>query len=319
MDPIPLAGMKHRVVVVALVSLIGGCTSTGPLRPFTTDGCSGFPDGLPSHRDLWLRCCTDHDRAYWLGGTYDERLAADKQLRYCVAEAGNPAIAEIMLRGVRVGGSPWLPTSFRWGYGWPYGRGYQEIAPDEMLEALRLLNAPAKSINRRPAHWAQPLSLSGAPNLHKVSSTLYRSAQPSADGMKNLAALGIKTVINLRSFHSDRGKLGDTGLGYEHIFMKTWHPEHEDVVRFLRIAADPLKAPVLVHCQHGADRTGVMVALYRIAVQNWSKEEAAREMVEGGYGFHSVWTNLVPWLEELDIGALRRDAGIGAPPSAQAR
>lgn len=298
---------------------LSACTNTGTLKPFTTDGCSAFPDGLPSHRDLWLRCCTDHDRSYWLGGTYDERLAADKQLRYCVAEAGNPAIAVVMLRGVRVGGSPWLPTSFRWGYGWPYGRGYQEVTPDETLEALRLLAAPEKFLNRRPTHWAQPLSMTGAPNLHKVSDTLYRSAQPSIEGMRNLKAQGIKTVVNLRSFHSDRDKLGDTGLGYEQIFMKTWNPEYKDVVRFLKIVTDPERAPVLVHCQHGADRTGVMVALYRIAVQNWNKRDAAREMVEGGYGFHSVWTNLVPWLEELDIETLRRDAGIGKPPSTGVR
>ena len=74
--------------------------------------------------------------------------------------------------------------------------------------------------SNRPAHWAAPIRLGGVPNLHKVSDALYRSAQPSAEGMKNLKSVGIESVINLRSFHSDQEKIGDTGLAYEHIYMK---------------------------------------------------------------------------------------------------
>jgi len=137
-----------RIMLLLLLSPVLSACATGPLRPYTTDGCSVFPDGLPSHRDLWLSCCTEHDRSYWLGGSYAERLAADKQLRQCVSGVGKPAIAEIMLRGVRVGGSPWWPTSFRWGYGWPYGRGYRAVTPDERAVASELLhsadNPPAR-------------------------------------------------------------------------------------------------------------------------------------------------------------------------------
>jgi protein tyrosine phosphatase (PTP) superfamily phosphohydrolase (DUF442 family) len=128
--------------------------------------------------------------------------------------------------------------------------------------------------------------------------------------MKNLQQIGIKTIVNLRAFHSDRDEIGDTGLGYEHIYMKTWHPEQEDVVRFLKIATDKDKAPVLVHCMHGADRTGTMNAIYRVAVEGWSKEEAVREMTQGGFNFHEVWTNLPPWIADLDIEAIRKEAGI---------
>jgi protein tyrosine phosphatase (PTP) superfamily phosphohydrolase (DUF442 family) len=162
----------------------------------------------------------------------------------------------------------------------------------------------------RPASWAQPVKLDGVPNLHKVSDTLYRSAQPTAQGMKNLKRMGIITVVNLRSFHSDRSEIGKIGLGYEHIHMKAWHPEREDIVRFLRIATDPERTPVLVHCLHGADRTGTMSAVYRIVVQGWSKEAAVREMTEGGYNFHAVFDNLPQWIEELDIESIRKDVGI---------
>jgi protein tyrosine phosphatase (PTP) superfamily phosphohydrolase (DUF442 family) len=162
----------------------------------------------------------------------------------------------------------------------------------------------------RPAHWAGPNQQEGVPNLHRVSDTLYRSAQPSAEGMRNLKALGIRTIVNLRSFHSDRDKIKGTGLGYEHIYMKAWHPEEEDAVRFLRIVTTPKRAPVLVHCQHGADRTGTMCAIYRVAVHGWSKEEALREMTDGGFGFHGIWEDLIRWIDSLDLEKIKKEAGI---------
>jgi protein tyrosine/serine phosphatase len=179
--------------------------------------------------------------------------------------------------------------------------------------ALVLLNAAygaETSSTNRPAHWAMPMQMEGVPNLHKVSDTLYRSAQPSAKGMKNLKAMGIETIVNLRSFHSDRDEIRDTGLAYEHITMKAWHAEEEDAVKFLQIVTNPKRSPVLVHCQHGADRTGTMCALYRVAVQGWSKEEALKEMMQGGYGFHGIWESLIQWINGLDIEGIKKKAGI---------
>lgn len=163
----------------------------------------------------------------------------------------------------------------------------------------------------RPATWAQPVVLPGVPNLHKVSDRLYRSAQPTAEGMANLKKAGIKTLLNLRSFHSDRDEIGESDLGYERMYMKAWHPEEKEIVRFLQVATDTNKTPVLVHCQHGADRTGTMCAVYRLAVQGWTRDEAIREMTEGEFGFHGIWDNLVAYLRALDIEAVKRKAGIG--------
>jgi protein tyrosine phosphatase (PTP) superfamily phosphohydrolase (DUF442 family) len=162
----------------------------------------------------------------------------------------------------------------------------------------------------RPEHWAKPVQLAGVPNLYQVSDVLYRSAQPSAEGMRNLRASGIKTVVNLRSFHSDRDEIEGTGLAYEHIYMKAWHPEKKEIVRFLQIVTNKDHTPVLVHCQHGADRTGTMCAVYRIAVQGWSKEKALEEMTEGGYGFHGIWANLIKWIEALDFEEIKSLSGI---------
>lgn len=109
------------------------------IEPFSTDGCSMFPDGTIAQKGLWRNCCIEHDKAYWQGGTYSERVKADKRLRICVAEAGAPFIAEIMLGGVRIGGSPFWPTPYRWGYGWPGLRGYKPVSANERAEIKRRL------------------------------------------------------------------------------------------------------------------------------------------------------------------------------------
>jgi hypothetical protein len=103
----------------------------GELKPFSSDGCSAFPDGTFTQNELWLACCTAHDYAYWQGGTYQERKEADIALQNCVAQVGEKEIALLMLAGVRVGGTPFLPTTFRWGYGWPYPRLYGQLSAEE--------------------------------------------------------------------------------------------------------------------------------------------------------------------------------------------
>lgn len=110
------------------------------LKPFTSDGCSAFPDGNFEHNELWLGCCTAHDLAYWQGGSYQQRVQADEALQQCVEQVGEPVIATVMLAGVRVGGTPYLPTEFRWGYGWPYLRGYKSLTADEKALVESLLN-----------------------------------------------------------------------------------------------------------------------------------------------------------------------------------
>jgi len=115
-----------------LIAALSSCSST--IAPFTSDGCSSFPDGTLSQRELWLSCCTTHDVAYWKGGTYKQRKQADEELRMCVKEVGEPEIALLMLAGVRVGGSPFLPTTFRWGYGWSYPKFYGELTEEEWAQ-----------------------------------------------------------------------------------------------------------------------------------------------------------------------------------------
>lgn len=125
--------------VTALCLLtIAQISNAETIEPFTSDGCSLFPDGTFANEELWLACCTAHDYAYWQGGTYDEREQADLALEQCVADIGEPEIAKVMLAGVRVGGSPYFPTWYRWGYGWSYLRGYKALTAQEKQQIKAL-------------------------------------------------------------------------------------------------------------------------------------------------------------------------------------
>ena len=97
-----------------------------PLRPFATDGCSAFPDAEWSQA-----CCVEHDIAYWCGGDASARRAADAELGRCVAERKNAFMGWLMEAGVRFGGHPIFPTSYRWGYGHAYRPFYPSAVADD--------------------------------------------------------------------------------------------------------------------------------------------------------------------------------------------
>jgi hypothetical protein len=123
--------------------LLSACAATpgepARLQSFTTDRCSMFPDRALIGTADWCTCCVAHDMAYWQGGTEQDRLRADEALKHCVqASTGDAALAELMFAGVRMGGGPYFYTPYRWGYGWPYGRGYAPLTADESAQATEL-------------------------------------------------------------------------------------------------------------------------------------------------------------------------------------
>jgi hypothetical protein len=118
-----------------LLILLSTATLADELAPFTTDGCSSYPDGTYEHKRLWKACCVTHDYAYWQGGTRGQRRVADAELRSCIANLGKKRTAALMHFGVRIGGAPYFPTKYRWGYGWAYYRGYGELSPEELEQA----------------------------------------------------------------------------------------------------------------------------------------------------------------------------------------
>lgn len=130
--------MLMRLLVLLAITLTSQCAVADILKPFTSDGCSAFPDGTFEQKKLWLSCCQRHDFDYWQGGTYQQKLASDNRLKVCVTQVGEPTIATLMLAGVRVGGTPYLPTSFRWGYGWSYPRFYGALSREERQQVSAL-------------------------------------------------------------------------------------------------------------------------------------------------------------------------------------
>jgi protein tyrosine/serine phosphatase len=165
----------------------------------------------------------------------------------------------------------------------------------------------------RNERWAVPITLEGVPNLHQITPTLYRSEQPTALGFRNLEKLGVRTVINLRAFNSDDDEVRGTALRTERVKILTWNVDDAHVVDVMRMLRNPDNGPFLIHCQHGADRTGLMSAMYRILEQGWTADDALAELRDGGYGYHAMWKNILRYVRSADVDKLR--AAIAVPSS----
>jgi len=147
----------------------------------------------------------------------------------------------------------------------------------------------------------------GIINFTEVKKDFYRGGQPTSDGYKALKRLKIKTVVNLRkdkTVDDERKWAHFEGMKFISIPMHAWEkPRSKDVDDFLRIASNPENFPLFVHCKHGVDRTGFMMAMYRMTQEEWSFEDAYQEMKQ--IGFHK---NLFPNLKhELYRYALEWD------------
>lgn len=165
----------------------------------------------------------------------------------------------------------------------------------------------------RDRNWAVPLKARGLPNLFRVSPDVYRSAQPEAEGMLAAKDLGIRSVLSLRTSNPDPALSAGTGLHLERAPMRAWSIGEEELIAALRSIHDAPK-PVLVHCMHGADRTGLVIAMYRIVFQGWSKADAKNEMLNGGFGFHGIWSNIPATIDRVDINAIRARLPHLPPP-----
>ena len=180
-----------------------------------------------------------------------------------------------------------------------------------LLSFLALACSPTKPpITERPITWSQKLDTAGFGNFYKVDSILYRSEQPHTAGMTFLAGYGIKTVINLRHTRSDKREARKTNLILTKVSINTWRLSYDDIVNTMKVI-NTCEKPVLIHCLHGSDRTGCMVAAYRMVFNGWTKEEAIREFREGGYGYHEKWfPGILNILKSLDVEKLKKDAGV---------
>ncbi len=153
--------------------------------------------------------------------------------------------------------------------------------------------APASAPPIAQPAYGQKLHLTGVPNAGKISDVLYRGAQPKEVGFSELKLLGITTIVDLRG--EDGGKIAwerhlseSRGMRFVHIPVSGWSPPtDEQVVQFLSLFRNEPGQKVFVHCRFGDDRTGVFTAAYRMAFENWTAEQAMKEMYF--FGFNGFW------------------------------
>ena len=167
-------------------------------------------------------------------------------------------------------------------------------------------------------------------NFHKVNDEIYRSAQPDEDEMSSMSTFEcIKSVLNLREHHSDKDMIGkrkakiykmtdnnDVVLDREVNILKIKLYEipleagkitEADLVTILRTVKNAPK-PILIHCRHGSDRTGAVVAACRIVFENWTVDQAVSELTDPKYGHHKkLFPNLQEILRKTDWTRIRNE------------
>lgn len=143
------------------------------------------------------------------------------------------------------------------------------------------------------AAWAVPVKRDA--NLYRIDDKLYRSEQLMAADADMVRRLGIASVVNLRFFDRNDNEtvLAGSGIRLLNRPLLTWRIRPKDIAETLYlIERQQQHGAVLVHCYHGADRTGLIAGMYRIVYQGWTVEAAKREMQQGPYGYHSIWKNI---------------------------
>ena len=131
--------------------------------------------------------------------------------------------------------------------------------------------------------------LPGLTVVGRVAPGILRGAQPEPEGYATLKAMGVRTVISLRTNHGERKAVEAAGMRYIEIPIKLWKNVDPAAVQdALSVMTDPANQPVFVNCSRGVDRTGMVVAVYRMEVDGWSEAEAEAEME--AFGFHEFWS-----------------------------
>jgi tyrosine-protein phosphatase SIW14 len=140
---------------------------------------------------------------------------------------------------------------------------------------------------------AKRISILGVHNAGKVNDHLYRGSQPDLNRLSELKKLGVTAVIDLRGeslqiAEQERLRVEALGMRFQYIPIGGFStPTNSDLIHFFQVLRDSPSQTVFVHCEFGRDRTGIMIAAYRIAFENWSSDQALSEMMQ--FGFNSAW------------------------------
>ncbi len=172
----------------------------------------------------------------------------------------------------------------------------------------------------------QQLTLAGIPNAGKVTATLYRGGQPTWEGYRTLREMGIQIVINFQEeeneIAAERRVVEAEGVRYVSIpWRASDQPDNNKVAEFLELVRANSDKKTFVHCEGGRDRTGVMVATFRMAMQNWRPQEALAEMELFGFRHdlfrfwhHHLETYVEEFPEQLSADSELRRVHSNVPP-----
>jgi protein tyrosine phosphatase (PTP) superfamily phosphohydrolase (DUF442 family) len=164
------------------------------------------------------------------------------------------------------------------------------------------------SAKTHPQHaFARRLTLKGVGNFAEVTPNLYRGGQPKQEGLESLAKMGVNTIVDVRLTGADKERAAAKKLGMDLIPLP-WHclfPKDDPIARFLGYLREHPEKKVFVHCRYGDDRTGMMIAAYRMAVEGWTAEEARSEM--NAFGFHKVVCASLVGYEKTFPDRLKKD------------
>jgi protein tyrosine/serine phosphatase len=150
--------------------------------------------------------------------------------------------------------------------------------------------------------------LAGLSNVGRVAPGVYRGDQPLPEGYRTLRAMGIRTVVNLRTRHGEKAAVESAGMRSIEIPISTTSTiDPKAVKRALSAITDPANQPLFLHCAQGRDRTGVVVAVYRMEIDGWKSVEAEAEMQT--FGFHDAWVQMKSF-----VRSYRADSRKGATP-----
>lgn len=148
--------------------------------------------------------------------------------------------------------------------------------------------------------FGQKRTVKGISNFGEVTPTLFRGGQPNAHGFESLAKMGIAIVVDTRGNRANSEGRQVERLGMKYVSIP-WHcpfPHDEVFVRFLKLVRDNPEKKIFVHCRLGDDRTGMMVAAYRVAREGWTADDAMLEMQH--FGFSSAHHFICPGLASYE-------------------
>ena len=173
---------------------------------------------------------------------------------------------------------------------------FKEISP------FNLFTIPEQA----PVSFAQPIALESEelPNAYQLTENFYRGGQPTEEGYRILAKRGVKTIISFRTHKPNKQLIESLGMESVHIPLNPALITPAQMTRFLQLVADPTHQPVYVHCRYGSDRTGTMVAMYRMVMQKWPKANTLKEMKNPQFGFHKLFFTLPPIVKHTNVGKI---------------